>query len=157
MGCDFGYASDPNALIKINYDKARKIIYVFDEWYQAGMNDDELVKLAKEFVNGGYIMCDSAEPKTINYMNTCGIKAMSVVKGADSINRGIRWLQGHKIVIHSKCQHFKNEIEQYPWQEDKYGNAMAKPVDKDNHLLDALRYATEQLQIFGDKRELRRF
>nr|DAT46000.1 MAG TPA: terminase large subunit [Caudoviricetes sp.] len=157
MGCDFGYASDPNALIKINYDKARKIIYVFDEWYQAGMNDDELVKVAKEFVNGGYIMCDSAEPKTINYMNTCGIKAMSVVKGADSINRGIRWLQGHKIVVHSKCQNFKNEIEQYHWQEDKYGNAMAKPVDKDNHLLDALRYATEKLQIFGDKQELRRF
>lgn len=42
---------------------------------------------------------------------------------------------------------FQNEIEQYHWQEDKYGNAMAKAVDKDNHLLDALRYATEQLQL----------
>lgn len=147
MGCDFGYASDPNALIKINYDKARKIIYVFDEIYQAGMSDDELAEVAKEFVGKEYITCDSAEPKTIDYLASRGINAVPAMKGADSINRGIRWLQGHKIIIDPKCQNFKNEIEQYHWQEDKYGNAMAKAVDKDNHLLDALRYATEQLQL----------
>ena len=79
-------------------------------------------------------------------MACCGINAVPALKGADSINRGIRWLQGHEIIIDSKCQNFKNEIEQYHWQEDKYGNAMAKPVDKDNHLIDALRYATESLQ-----------
>lgn len=157
MGCDFGYSSDPNALVKIHYDGKKKIIYVFDEWYQAGMNDDELVKVAKEFTGGGYIFCDSAEPKTINYMATSGIKALPVAKGADSINRGIRWLQGYEIIIDSRCQHFKNEIEQYHWQKDKYGEAMAKPVDKDNHLIDALRYATERLQLLGDKKELRRF
>lgn len=157
IGCDFGYSSDPNALIKIHYDGKRKTIYVFDEHYQSGMTDDELVRVAKNFAGSCYVMCDSAEPKTINYMATNNIKALPVIKGADSINRGIRWLQGHHIIIDSKCQHFKNEIEQYHWQEDKYGNAMAKPVDKDNHLLDALRYATERLQIYGDKQELRRF
>lgn len=146
IGCDFGYSSDPNALIKIHYDKARKRIYVFDEVYQCGMSDDELVFVAKEFAGNEYIVCDSAEPKTIDFMACCGINAVPALKGADSINRGIRWLRGHEIIIDSKCQNFKNEIEQYHWQEDKYGNAMAKPVDKDNHLIDALRYATESLQ-----------
>ena len=87
---------------------------------------------------------DSAEPKTIDYLANHGVNATPAVKGADSINRGIRWLQTYEIIVDVRCQNFKNEIEQYHWQEDKYGNAMAKPVDANNHLLDALRYALEQ-------------
>ena len=90
---------------------------MFDEWYQAGMSDEELSEVAREFVGNDYITCDSAEPKTIDFLVSKGVKAVPAMKGADSINRGIRWLQGHKIVIHSKCQNFKNEIEQYHWQE----------------------------------------
>lgn len=140
-GCDFGFSSDPNALIKVHLDKARKKIYVFDEWYQAGMTDDELLRVCKTFVGNQYVTCDSAEPKTIDFLAANGIKAVGAVKGADSINRGIRWLQGYEIIVDVQCQNFKNEIEQYHWAEDKYGNAMARPVDMNNHLLDALRYA----------------
>ena len=143
-GMDFGYSSDPNALIKLQVDKAKKKIYVFDEWYQAGMSDDELARVCKSFFGRQYVACDSAEPKTIDYLVMNGVNAYPTVKGADSINRGIRWLQGYEIIIHKTCQNFKNEIEQYHWQEDKYGNAMAKPVDANNHLIDALRYACEQ-------------
>lgn len=140
-GCDFGFSSDPNALIKVHYDKKRKRIYVYDEWYQAGMTDDELLRVCKRFCGNQYLICDSAEPKTIDFLATNNVRAVGAVKGADSINRGIRWLQGCEIIIDIRCQNFKNEIEQYHWQEDKYGNAMAKPVDENNHLLDALRYA----------------
>lgn len=142
-GCDFGYSSDPNALIKVHLDKAQKKIYVFDEWYQAGMTDGDLVRVCKSFLGNQYITCDSAEPKTINMLCNSGIRAVGAVKGADSINNGIRWLSGYEIIIHVKCQNFKNEIEQYHWKEDKYGNAMAVPVDANNHLIDALRYALE--------------
>ena len=130
-----------NALIKVHYDKKRKRIYVYDEWYQAGMTDDELLRVCKRFCGNQYLICDSAEPKTIDFLATNNVRAVGAVKGADSINRGIRWLQGCEIIIDVRCQNFKNEIEQYHWQEDKYGNAMAKPVDENNHLLDALRYA----------------
>lgn len=140
-GMDFGYSSDPNALIKVHLDKTRKKIYVFDEWYQAGMSDDELLRVAKQFFGNKYVIADSAEPKTIDYLATNGVRAVPTVKGADSINRGIRWLQGYEIIIDVRCQNFKNEIEQYHWKEDKYGNAMAIPVDANNHALDALRYA----------------
>lgn len=140
---DFGYSSDPNAMIKAHLDKANKRIYVFDEWYQAGMTDDELVRVSKEFFGNKYVICDSAEPKTIDYLAVHNILATPAQKGADSINRGIRYLKGYDIIIDVRCQNFKNEIELYHWQEDKYGNAMAKPVDENNHLLDALRYAFE--------------
>ena len=142
-GMDFGYSSDPNALIRLHLDKKNKKIYVFDEWYQAGMSDDELAEVCKDFFRGGIITCDSSEPKTIDYLSMNGVNAVPAVKGPDSINRGIRYLQGYDIVIHKDCQNFRNEIEQYHWKEDKYGNAMAKPVDANNHLIDALRYAIE--------------
>lgn len=146
-GIDFGYSSDPNALIKVHYDSDRKQLFVFDEWYQTGMSDDELVRICKKMFKKEYVICDSAEPKTIDYLAINNIRAIPAVKGADSINRGIRWLQSQEIIIDVRCQNFKNEIEQYHWQEDKYGNSMAKPVDTNNHLIDALRYATENLQL----------
>ena len=146
-GMDFGYSSDPNALIKIHIDKKMKKIYVFEEYYQSGMNDDELLRVCKKMFKNQIVICDSADPKTIEYLAINNINAVPAVKGADSINRGIRWLQGYDIIIHKECQNFKNEIEQYHWLEDKYGNTMAKACDENNHLLDALRYATEPLQF----------
>lgn len=138
---DFGYSSDPNAIIRVHLDKKRKKIYVFDEYYQAGMSDDELVRVLKKMIGREYITCDSAEPKTIDYLASNNINAIGAVKGADSINRGIRWLQGFEIIIDVRCQNTKNEIEQYHWLEDRDGNAMAKACDANNHLLDSLRYA----------------
>ena len=120
------------------------------------MTDGDLVRVCKEFVGSQYVTCDSAEPKTINMLCNSGIKAVGAVKGADSINNGIRWLQGYEIIVDVRCQNFKNEIEQYHWQEDKYGNAMAKPVDANNHLLDALRYALEDEILAAEVRAGRR-
>lgn len=156
-GCDFGFSSDPNALIKVHLDKTRKKVYIYDEWYQAGMTDDELLRVCKTFCDNQYLICDSAEPKTIDFLAANNVKAVGAVKGADSINRGIRWLQGYEIVIDARCQNFKNEIEQYHWQEDKYGNAMAKPVDANNHLIDALRYALNDEILAAEVRVGKRF
>ena len=142
-GLDFGYSSDPNALIRCHLDRKRKRIYVFGEDGQAGMNDFELAAMCRHNCGREYIGCDCAEPKTIAFLNEEGINAYGVQKGADSINRGIRWLQGYEIIIDVHCQHFKNEIEQYHWKEDKNGDPMKIPVDKNNHWLDALRYALE--------------
>ena len=140
-GLDFGYSQDPNALIRVHLDKTRKKIYVFDETYQAGMTDEELVRVCQEKVGNEYITCDSAEPKTINMLCNNGIRAVGAIKGSDSINTGIRWLQSYEIIVDVRCQNFKNEIEQYHWQETRHGEVMNRPADKQNHLLDALRYA----------------
>lgn len=141
-GCDFGWI-DPTAMIKIHLDKNRKKIYVFDEVYEQYMKDEELLRTSKRFFGRNYVTCDCAEPKTINFLASNGINAISAVKGADSIMRGIRWLQGYEIIIDVRCQNFKNEIEQYHFVEDKNGEALERPFDANNHLMDALRYACE--------------
>ena len=139
-GMDFGW-NDETAMIKVHLDKNRKRIYVFDEVYQQYMTDDMLLAKAKEFFGRMYVICDSAEPKTIDFLASNDVRATPTVKGADSIMRGIRWLQGYEIIVDVRCQHFKNEIEQYHFEEDRNGNVMERPVDRQNHLLDSLRYA----------------
>lgn len=105
------------------------------------MTDETLVYELKGMIHKEIITCDSAEPKTINYLCNEGINAVGAVKGADSINRGIRYIQGYEIIVHTSCQNCVNELEQYHWKEDKYGNAMAVACDENNHLIDAMRYA----------------
>lgn len=146
-GLDFGFSADPNALIRVHVDQARKKIYVFDELYKCEMQDDELAEELKKRLGTQYVTCDCAEPKSIADLNRRGVRALPARKGPDSVNYGIRFLQGYEIIIDPGCQNFKNEIQAYHWAEDKYGNALRKPVDKDNHLMDALRYATEDLQL----------
>lgn len=141
-GQDFGWI-DPTAMIKLHLDKNRKKIYVFDEFYQQYVKDDELLRENKRFFGRNYVTCDSAEPKTIDFLASNGINAIAAVKGADSIMRGIRWLQGYEIIVDVRCQNFKNEIEQYHFVEDKNGEALERPFDGNNHLMDCLRYACE--------------
>ena len=76
-----------------------------------------------------------------------GINAVEAKKGAGSIVSGIKWLHGYNIVIDIRCQEFINEIQQYHWREDKDGNVLEEPVKKNDHLMDALRYAVEILML----------
>ena len=156
-GMDFGYAADPNALVKLHIDNKKKTIYVVDEYYQAGMTDAELLRVCKEFFGTLYVTCDSADPKTIDYLAANGIRAVGAVKGADSILRGIRWLQGFDIVIDKKCVNFIREISQYAWEKDKFGNIMAKPVDANQHLIDGMRYSVESDMLGAEVRAGKRF
>ena len=142
-GMDFGWV-DETAMIKCHIDKRRKKIYVFDEVYQQYMTDSDLLRTSRRFFGRNYVTCDSAEPKTIDFLASNDIRAIPAVKGPDSIMRGIRWLQDYEIIIDVQCQNFKNEIEQYHFLEDKNGNVIEKPVDAFCHLIDALRYACEE-------------
>ena len=155
-GLDVGY-TNPNAFIKLHLDKENKKIYIIDEYYRAGMQDEDLYYTAKEFAPHGYIMVDNAANQTIDYLVGKRINAVATTKGADSVNRGIRWLWGYEIIIDVRCQNFKNEIEQYHWQEDKNGVVLEKPVKQNDHLMDALRYALENEMLEAEIRAGKRF
>jgi len=142
-GQDFGFSSDPAATVRTHYDKMRKTIYITDEIYMREMTNDILGKEVKELIGREYIRCDSAEPKSIMDFRRMDINALHARKGKDSVNFGIDWLQRQKIVIDVRCQNAKNEFQQYKWKEDKDGNVLKVPVDKNNHIIDALRYAYE--------------
>ncbi len=152
FGLDFGYTNDPSALFCGLIDNANKTIYVFDELYKKGMSNEQIFR---EISNMGYvkekIIADSAEPKSIDRLRVLGLyRIRGARKGRDSVNNGIDYIQGFKIVIHPKCVNFLIEISNYTWDVDKRtGQKINKPIDDFNHLMDAMRYALEGF-IRGD-------
>ncbi len=142
-GLDFGY-THPTAFLKLHLDNKHKRIYVFDEFYESGYTNDMIADYLKPQLNGARVICDSAEPKSIQELKNKGIRATGALKGGDSVLFGIQWLKNYEIIVDVRCQNFKNEIELYQWAKDKDGNSIKRPVDKKNHLLDALRYALSE-------------
>ena len=148
LGLDFGYTNDPTAFVASLIDAENKEIYVFDEHYEKGMFNEDIVKMIeyKGFAKSK-ITADSAEEKSIKWMKRNGLpRIRSSVKGPDSIIYGIQYLQGYKVYILPKCKNFIVEIKNYIWDTDKKtGKALNKPIDDYNHLLDAWRYSVEEL------------
>ena len=141
-GLDLGFA-EPAAVIKVRFERAEKKIYVLDEVYEAGMVNSELAPKAKELAGRAPVTCDCAEAKSIEELRRLGVNAIGSRKGADSVLHGIQWLQGHQIIVDMQCQNMRNELTLYQWRKDKDGNSISAPVTKNDHLLDALRYALE--------------
>lgn len=143
VGLDFGFAHDPAGLVVTHYDKKKKTIYIYDELYEKELTNDVLAEEVLKKINREYVVCDSAEPKSIKELRRHGVNTLSAKKGKDSINHGIQWLQQQKIIVNIACTNTINELQQYKWKEDKDGNVIKVPVDRDNHIIDALRYAYE--------------
>lgn len=142
-GLDFGFANDPNALADVHYEKSRKRLFIFGEEYVSDLTNDEIADMVKPHVGSRVVTCDSSEPKTIKELRQRKINAIGAKKGPGSVEAGIRFLQGLEIIICSSCPNAKAEFSKYKWREDKNGNVLPVPVDKDNHLIDAIRYALE--------------
>lgn len=146
FGMDFGYVNDPSTLFCGLVDTVAREIYVFDEMYEKGMSNEDIKERVSEM---GYskerIKADSAEPKSIAYLRKAGLtRIRAAKKGPDSIRAGISIIQDYKIIIHPRCVNFITEISNYTWDKDKFGNAINKPIDDFNHLMDAMRYAMEE-------------
>ena len=141
--------SDPNALIRFDFEPGQKKIYVFDEYFQGGISLEQLAAEVKRRVGSAYVTCDSAGSQQILELCRMGVRAIPARKGAGSIQYGIQWLQGYDILVDKRCTNFIREISNYQWQKDAYGNATDIPCGTDDHLLDALRYASEPVQHGG--------
>jgi phage terminase large subunit len=143
FGMDFGYVNDPSTLFCGLVDTVAREIYVFDEMYEKGMSNEDILSKVSEM---GYakerIKADSAEPKSIRKAGLNRIRAAK--KGPDSIRAGISIIQDYKIIIHPRCVNFITEISNYTWDKDKFDNVVNKPIDDFNHLMDAMRYAMEE-------------
>lgn len=142
-GLDFGFSQDPCAAVDCAYDRKHQRLYIFRELWEKGLTNSMLAERLKIFCEHRPICCDSAEPKSIAEIRNFGISAFPAKKGPDSVVHGIQWLQGLEIVVDVSCHHLREELTTYQWKRDKDGNSMAIPEDKNNHLIDALRYAVE--------------
>ena len=145
-GLDFGYTNDPSALVIGFVDEVRKEIYIWDEMYEKRLTNTMIADKIKEMGYGKEgITADCAEPKSIAELRNEGLRINAARKGRDSINNGIQLIQDYKIIVHPRCVNFITEISCYVWKQDKFGKPLNVPIDDFNHLMDAMRYATEGL------------
>jgi PBSX family phage terminase large subunit len=146
FGLDFGYAGDPLAFIKANYDKTRRRLFIFDEVYGTRLSNADAVKLIKE-INplNNQVTADSAEPRTINEFKLLGLRITGAKKGPDSVKNGIKFLQDLESIIIDpvRCPNAYREFNEYEIEKDKDGNLRGDFPDKNNHTIDAVRYAME--------------
>ena len=150
FGLDFGYTNDPTAFICLLVDLDNMEIFIFDEHYQKAMSNKMIADMIKY---KGYakerIIGDSSEPKSIDDIKKQGVyRIKGARKGKDSILNGIQYIQDFKIYVHPKCENTIIELSNYVW-DTKDGNAINKPIDDYNHLMDALRYSLEDIRLGG--------
>ena len=141
-GLDFGFTNDPTSLVKVT--KQGDSLHFKEMIHSTGLtNPDISDKLASlGLTRRDEIWADSAEPKSIEELHRMGWNVKPTAKGKDSIMAGIDILKRHKLVVTSDSPNVIKELQNYKWQEDKNGNLLNRPVDKYNHAIDAIRYAT---------------
>lgn len=147
QGVDWGWYPDPFAFVRLYYDAARETIYFIDEY---GTDKEKNSETAAEIKRRGYddyvITCDSAEKKSTSDYRDEGLPARDAIKGPGSVEYSMKWLQGKKLVFDPRrTPKARKEFKKYEYERDKDGNIISGYPDKDNHFIDASRYATESL------------
>jgi len=145
QGADWGFAVDPTVLVQC-WIEGRKL-YVPYEAYRVGCEivDTPALFLTVPDSEKWPITADSARPETISHLQKNGFpKIGAAIKGARSLEEGVEWLQSYDIVVHPRCRHLIDELTLYSYETDPLtGAVLPKLADKDNHVIDALRYACE--------------
>lgn len=170
-GLDWGYANDPNAFNKMYFDSARQDLYIYAEHTAKHESNKELFEFLykenhlkkRQFrIVGGQEVCeyvdipmmeynelitaDSAEPKSIGDFKAYGCFMRAAEKGPDSVRYGIKWLQSlrHIYIDKYRCPDTFDEFIKYEHDRDKEGKIISSFPDRDNHHIDATRYALER-------------
>lgn len=145
LGADWGFSVDPSVLVRCWIDGKR--LYIDHEAYMVGCEIDQLPDLFARVPDSQkwFITADTARPETISYMQRHGYpKINAAIKGAKSVEEGVEFLKSFDIVVHPRCVHTIDELTVYSYQiDDLTGLILPKLADKDNHVIDALRYACE--------------
>lgn len=159
FGLDYGYTNDPTAFVAMAVNPLDKEIYVYKEHYEKKMlNHDIATMIIKNGFAKERIRADCAEPKTNDDLRRMGISRITPArKGKDSVVNGISRLQEYRIIVHPECTHMVEELSAYCWDK-KSGteDGINRPVDRDNHLMDAMRYAMEDVLYFRPQKDVPR-
>lgn len=146
FGMDFGFSNDPTAFVCLLIDEDKRELYICSEFYKTGMVIDDIYRAVVDLgCQNEIIIADSAMPQLIEELRRKGLYGIKPAKkGPNSVLDGIARLQDFRIFIHPSCKNAEAEFSNYCWKTDpKTGSQMGVPVDEFNHLIDAIRYATE--------------
>ena len=137
FGQDYGFSNDPTTLIETNIDTSNKLIYLRECYYLPSLTTSEITRLNIQHAKDSLIVADSAEPRLISEIRAKGCNVKPSVKGQGSVTYGISLLQDYDLVISEDSINLVKELNNYSWLEKKSNT----PIDKFNHLIDAVRYA----------------
>lgn len=154
-GLDFGFDPDPAALLDVYYHNGG---YVLDEKiYATQLENAHLATQIKLLPNqGAPIVGDSAEPKSIAELNTLDVHVIPCEKGHDSVNFGIKHVQGLRISYTKRSVNLKKEYDNYAWKRNKdaveeHDHLGIEDPNCANHLMSAARYfLTEMVKADAD-------
>lgn len=152
FGADWGFSVDPTVLVRCHVN-GRNLFVDYEAW-QVGCEIDKTPDLFDR-IDGSrkwLIRADSARPETVSYMKRQGFKITAAIKGTGSIEDGIEFLRSFDIVVHPRCEKVIRELQLYSYKVDKDTEQVLPLLeDKNNHTIDALRYALEELRRSGYK------
>lgn len=148
-GLDFGYSTDPAALVDVYYFNGG---YILDEQlYRIGMHNKAIADTINNLRDPHtLVMADSAEPKSIDEMKLYGINVLPAQKGPGSVTQGINYVQGQKISATKRSVNLIKEYRNYMWKTDKDGRILSVPEEGQDHLMDAIRYALSSFNTRTD-------
>lgn len=152
QGVDWGWYPDPFCFVRLHYDVAREKIYIIDERYvNKTSNEDNAAWIREKQYNDFPVICDSAEPKSVADFRASGVNARAAVKGAGSVEYGMKWLQRRTIVVdRQRTPNAYKELVGYEYERNKDGDVISGYPDANNHAIDAIRYAVEPVtRIYG--------
>ena len=143
FGQDYGFSNDPSTLVETNIDTSNKVIYLKECFYLPKLTTSEISRLNMKHAVDNLIVGDSAEVRLLSELKSKGCNVVASIKGAGSITYGISLLQDYDLIVDEQSINLIKELNNYSWLERKSNT----PIDKHNHLIDAIRYAVSyQLQ-----------
>jgi len=141
LGLDWGYSNDPAAICEVR--RQGDSLYIHEICYRTGMTNKDIVDMiALKGYKDMLIIYDAAEPKSgeeCRRLDPYNAYKASV-KGQGSINAGISLIREYDVFVSNESTNMRKEYESYWWDVLKDGTIINKPIDKNNHLMDALRY-----------------
>lgn len=145
LGADFGFSIDPSCLVRCWIDGTQ--LFVDHEAWGLGVEINNLPELFRGVPDAEkwFITADSSRPETISYLQKHGFpRIRPALKGARSVEEGVEFLKSFDMVVHPRCQRMIDELTHYSYKLDPLtGDVMPVLEDKNNHVIDALRYACE--------------
>lgn len=151
-GVDWGFSADPWVMVECSYDAKRRVLYVTGERSGLGLTNRESAEHARQVLEGrdepfATVWCDAAEPKSIADWRELGIDAKGAPKaGVNDVRNSVRWLQNRSaIVVDPSCPLAAEEFATYSYELTPDGEPTGNLPDRDNHAIDAVRYACSML------------
>lgn len=146
-GLDFGFAVDPDAFVRWAYEPRTRKLIALEEFYGVKNSVDRLSAEVRKRAGRDVVRCDSADPRMISELNERNVNALGVKKGPGSVEHGMRWLtdQGTIVIDPKRTPNIAREFAAYEYEMDKNGAFVAEYPDRDNHAIDATRYALEPM------------